>query len=37
MLITDDYRKQHKEILELAGKLSGYLYEQKLKNEAQEA
>jgi len=37
MLITDDYRKQHEEILELVTKLSGYLYEQKLKKEAQEA
>jgi hemerythrin-like domain-containing protein len=37
MLITDDYRRQHEEILELISKLSGYLYEQKLKNDAQEA
>lgn len=37
MLITDDYRRQHEEILELVSKLSSYLYEQKLKNNAQEA
>ncbi|GBE36125.1 hemerythrin HHE cation binding domain protein [bacterium BMS3Bbin07] len=37
MLITDEYRRQHEEILELVNELSGYLYEQKLKNNALEA
>jgi len=37
MSIIDDYRRQHKEILELVNRLSGYLNEQKLKNDAQEA
>ncbi len=37
MLITDEYRRQHEEILGLTNELSGYLHEQKLKNDAQEA
>ncbi len=37
MAITDDYRRQHEEILELAGRLSGCLHEQELKDNAQEA